>query len=183
MAESAVCGSGAAVTIEAHLTLNALPLDAARAALGRCCGARRWVEAMLARRPFASQDALLSAADEESRALAPADVLEAFSHHPEIGSNLDELRRKFRTTAALSQSEQARVAGADEATLVALRAGNQAYRERFGYLFIVCATGKSAAEMLALLQARLHNDPDNEIRVAAAEQAKIARLRLSNLSP
>jgi 2-oxo-4-hydroxy-4-carboxy-5-ureidoimidazoline decarboxylase len=167
----------------AHLTLNALGPNEARAALARCCGARRWIEAMLARRPFASMPALLSAADQESLALSPSDVLDAFSHHPEIGANLDELRQKFRSTATWSASEQARVADADEATLVALRDGNRAYRQRFGYLFIVCASGKSAAEMLALLRARLENDPETELRVAAAEQAQIARLRLEKLSP
>jgi len=138
---------------------------------------------MLARRPFASLSSLLSAADEESAALSPSDVLEAFSHHPQIGADLEELRRKFQSTAAWSASEQARVSEADEATLLALRDGNRAYRERFGYLFVVCATGKSAAEMLALLRARLEHDPEMELRVAAAEQAKIARLRLEKLSP
>jgi 2-oxo-4-hydroxy-4-carboxy-5-ureidoimidazoline decarboxylase len=167
---------------EAHAVLNALPAADARVALARCCGSRRWVEAMLARRPFASLSALLSACDEASAALAREDVLEAFSHHPEIGADLDELRKKFRTTAAWSASEQAGVSSADEATLLALRDGNRAYRERFGYLFIVCASGKSAAEMLSLLRSRLAHDPETELRVAAAEQAKIARLRLEKLA-
>jgi len=111
-----------------------------------------------------------------------ADMLEAFSHHPEIGSDLAALRQRFASTAAWSSAEQAGVAGADDATLEALRDGNVRYRERFGYVFLVCATGKSAAEMLALLQARLPHDADTELRVAAGEQAKITRLRLEKLS-
>jgi 2-oxo-4-hydroxy-4-carboxy-5-ureidoimidazoline decarboxylase len=155
-----------------HAFLNALAEDAARAALTRCCAAKHWVEAMLARRPFVSTEALLAAGDEESLTLARSDVLDAFSHHPEIGSDLEELRKRVRGTASLSESEQSRVAEADEATLMALREGNREYRERFGYLFIVCASGKSAGEMLALLRARLGNDPDT----------KIAHLRLAKLS-
>jgi 2-oxo-4-hydroxy-4-carboxy-5-ureidoimidazoline decarboxylase len=112
-----------------------------------------------------------------------ADILEAFSHHPEIGGDLDALRARFPTTAAWSTSEQSAVTDADRETLEALRDGNAAYRERFGHLFIVCATGKSAQEMLALLRARLANDPEAELRVAAAEQARITRLRLEKLTP
>jgi 2-oxo-4-hydroxy-4-carboxy-5-ureidoimidazoline decarboxylase len=111
-----------------------------------------------------------------------ADMLEAFSHHPEIGSDIASLRQRFAATAAWSSAEQAGVAGADDATLEALRDGNVRYREKFGYVFLVCATGKTAAEMLALLRARLAHDPDTELQIAAAEQAKITRLRLEKLS-
>ena len=85
-------------------------------------------------------------------------MLEAFAHHPEIGSDIASLRERFASTAAWSSAEQAGVAGADDATLEALRDGNVRYREKFGYVFLVCATGKTAAEMLALLRARLAND-------------------------
>lgn len=161
--------------------LNALTVPEAQQVLLRCCGSSRWVDAMLAARPFASPRALLEQAELAWRSLQPRDYLEAFAHHPEIGADLDELRRKFASTADLSQAEQAGAAGASEATLHALRRQNQAYRERFGYAFIVCATGKSAEQMLALLELRLLNVPEVEMGVAADEQAKITRLRLQKL--
>ncbi|MGC4088986.1 MAG: 2-oxo-4-hydroxy-4-carboxy-5-ureidoimidazoline decarboxylase [Polyangiaceae bacterium] len=168
---------------EALERLNTLPAVEAAPMLERCCGARRWVEGMLAARPFASRQALYAHAEQVWAGLAAADFLEAFAHHPEIGANLDDLRRKFQATATWSESEQSGTAGASEAVLQALRSQNQAYRARFGYSFIVCATGKSASEMLALLQERLPNPPDTELAVAAAEQAKITRLRLEKLCP
>jgi 2-oxo-4-hydroxy-4-carboxy-5-ureidoimidazoline decarboxylase len=161
--------------------LNALPEAEARQVLERCCGAPRWVEGMLRARPFASASALLSQADEVWSGLAPRDYLQAFAHHPEIGADLEQLRKKFASTATLSLGEQAGAVGASEATLIALRQGNQAYRERFGYPFIVCATGKSAPEMLALLQQRLSGPAEAELALAAGEQAKITRLRLQKI--
>jgi allantoicase len=161
--------------------LNAMPEADAHQALQRCCGSARWVEAMLAARPFESGADLLARAERAWRALQTEDYLEAFAHHPEIGADLDELRRRFANTATLAETEQAGALGADEATLKALRAQNAAYRARFGYVFIVCASGKSAREMLGLLEARLHNPPELELGVAAAEQAKITRLRLERI--
>lgn len=163
--------------------LNALPAHEARAVLERCCGAARWVEGMEKLRPFASTSELLERAETVWRGLEAPDFLEAFAHHPEIGQNLDELRRKFAATAQLALGEQAGAVGASEATLEALRSQNRAYRERFGYSFIVCATGKTASEMLGLLEGRLHNAPEAELGIAAAEQAKITRLRLEKLTP
>jgi 2-oxo-4-hydroxy-4-carboxy-5-ureidoimidazoline decarboxylase len=160
--------------------LNALPPDDARATLLRCCGSRRWADAMLAHRPFASSDDLLRAADEVWAGLDRADWLEAFAAHPRIG-DLEGLKKKFAATAAWSAGEQAGVAGADEEVLRELAAGNRQYEERFGHIFIVCATGKTAAEMLHLLRDRMPNSPEEELRVAAAEQAKITRLRLEKL--
>jgi 2-oxo-4-hydroxy-4-carboxy-5-ureidoimidazoline decarboxylase len=161
--------------------LNTLSREEAKEALKRCCGATRWVEAMLARMPFASHTAMYAAAVEIWAQLGADDYREAFSHHPEIGANLDELRRKFAKTAEWSRAEQSSALGASEATLHALRDGNRAYRERFGFSFIVCATGKSAEEMLALLQTRLKHAPDLELDIAATEQAKITHLRLEKL--
>ncbi len=161
--------------------LNALSREAASLALTRCCGATRWVQGMLARLPFGSRTAMFAAAVEIWAQLGPDDYREAFSHHPEIGSNLEELRKKFGETADWSEAEQSAARSASEATLLALQAGNQAYRERFGFSFIVCATGKSADEMLALLQARLKHAPELEIGIAATEQAKITHLRLEKL--
>jgi 2-oxo-4-hydroxy-4-carboxy-5-ureidoimidazoline decarboxylase len=160
--------------------LNALPPDEARATLLRCCGSRRWADAMTARRPFASQPELLAAAAEIWNGLGRDDWLEAFAAHPRIG-DVEALRKKFASTAAWCAGEQARVAGAAEEVSQALAEGNRRYEDRFGYIFIVCATGKTAAEMLDLLRERLPNDPAHELTVAAAEQAKIIRLRLEKL--
>jgi 2-oxo-4-hydroxy-4-carboxy-5-ureidoimidazoline decarboxylase len=167
--------------VSAASKLDAATQDEAAAALRRCCGAERWVAGMLARRPFGDDAALHAAAEEVWAACGEADVREALTHHPEIGADLDALRERFAATATWSAREQAGVSAADEATLVALRDGNVRYRERFGHIFVVCATGKSAAEILALLQARLPNDPATELRIAAAEQGKITRLRLEKL--
>lgn len=137
---------------------------------------------MLQARPFATPQALLSEADRVWSALEARDYLEAFSHHPQIGADLAELQKKFAITAAWSASEQSGAATANVETLRALRDENRDYLARFGFIFIVCATGKSAEEMLALLRERLPNDPDTELQIAAAEQAKITRLRLEKLS-
>jgi 2-oxo-4-hydroxy-4-carboxy-5-ureidoimidazoline decarboxylase len=154
--------------------INALSPDEARDAFTRCCGSQRWVEGMLARRPFSSADELFAAADAIWRALDPADFLEAFAHHPAIGA---------AGARGFSAREQAQVAQASAATLQELEALNRRYRERFGFVFLVCATGKSADEMLALLRARIDNPADAELRIAAGEQAKITRLRLEKLAP
>lgn len=162
--------------------LNALSEPEARELLTRCCGATRWVDAMLRARPFASAAALHAQADSIWGGLDAPDYLEAFAHHPEIGADLEELRRKFAGTAELSLGEQAGATGASEATLLALREQNRLYRERFGYSFIVCATGKTADEMLHILRNRLDNAPADELAIAAAEQAKITHLRLEKTS-
>lgn len=163
-------------------TLDALPAAALAEELGHCCGARRWVAAVAARRPFGSRAGLLEAADAADAALASEDWLEAFSHHPRIG-DVDALRLRFASAQSKtwSQGEQSGVAGADDAVLERLQSGNLAYEQRFGYLFIVCATGKSAAEMLAILESRLAGDPAAELPIAAGEQRKITRLRLHKL--
>lgn len=135
---------------------------------------------MIARRPFGSRDALLAAAREEWFALSPDDWREAFSHHPKIGDR-EALRARFPATRHLSEREQAGVSGASDDVLEALAEGNLAYEQKFGHIFIVCATGRSAEEMLAALRARLVNDVDTEIRLAAGEQAKITALRLEQL--
>jgi 2-oxo-4-hydroxy-4-carboxy-5-ureidoimidazoline decarboxylase len=151
--------------------------EQARVLLQTCCGSSRWVDRMLARRPFGRQSPLLAAAREEWFALDREDWLEAFSHHPKIGDG-DALQKRFAATRHLSEREQAGVDGASDDVLDALAAGNRAYEEKFGYIFIVCATSKSATEMLGLLRNRLGNDPAVELRIAAAEQAKITEIRL-----
>jgi len=159
---------------------NRLPQAEAREVLTQCCGSRRWVEQVAARRPVAAFDDLLVAADEAFATLEPGDWLEAFAHHPKIG-DLDALRAKFASTADWVSGEQAGVSMARETTLAALAEGNRAYEQKFGYIFIVYATGKSADEMLELLERRLPNDPEEELGVAATEQMKITHLRLHKL--
>jgi 2-oxo-4-hydroxy-4-carboxy-5-ureidoimidazoline decarboxylase len=154
--------------------------ETARALLTACCGSRRWVEAMLAHRPFRTRESLLRTAREIWLALTPADWREAFAQHPRIGGG-DARRQRFAATRHLSAQEQAGVAGAPDAVIDALAERNDVYERRFGYIFIVCATGRSAGEMLAILDDRLHNAPDDEIRVAAGEQAKITEIRLLGL--
>lgn len=163
--------------------LNALETPAAEAALRTCCGCERWAADVAAGRPYADAAALFAAADAAWQIATEAEVREAISHHPQIGADLDRLRAKFAATADWSAGEQAGIAQADEATLTALRDANLAYAERFGYIFLVCATGKSAAQMLALLRARLPNDPAEEWQIARAEQGKITRIRLEKLRP
>ena len=158
-----------AVTRKAAEYLDGLSEDAARAVLARCCSARRWVEQVLAARPFASDAELLESAERFWWALGREDWLEAFAGHPRIGA---------RTTDAAARREQAGVDGATAATRAALALGNRMYEERFGHVFLICATGKTADEMLGALRDRLGNDPITELRIAAGEQAKITRLRL-----
>ncbi len=160
--------------------LDALTKDRAREELLRCCGSSRWADGMLARRPYGAKALAFAASDAAWAATGEADWLEAFAHHPRIGGK-DALRAKFAATKSWSQGEQAAVSSADEATLDALAKGNADYEAKFGFIFIVCATGKSAAEMLALLNARLTNDRTRELRNAAAEQAKITKIRLEKL--
>jgi 2-oxo-4-hydroxy-4-carboxy-5-ureidoimidazoline decarboxylase len=136
---------------------------------------------MLALRPFGATDVLLTAARREWFALTPEDWKEAFTHHPKIGDR-EALRARFPATHLLSEREQAGMGTAPDQITEPLARGNAAYEQRFGYIFIVCATGKSAEEMLDLLTARLQNDPVTEVRIAAEEQAKITELRLKQLN-
>ena len=151
--------------------LNALSRSTAREELERCCGSDRWVAAMTDRRPFHGPDELYHAAEEEWWSLGPADWLEAFSHHPRIGER----------AAGWAKDEQAGVDAASHSTRMALATLNREYEDRFNHVFLICATGKSADEMLGEVRRRLANDPAQELRIAAAEQAKITRLRLQKL--
>jgi len=153
--------------------LNALDPDTAARELLQCCGSSRWARQMAAARPFASAEELMASADRSWGSLERADWLEAFAAHPKIGAG--------GGGGDWSAQEQAGVAGAAAATLRRFANLNRDYEARFGYIFIVCATGKSAAEMLGLLERRIGNDPEAEIRIAADEQRKITRLRLTKL--
>ena len=160
--------------------LNALPSAARADALSTCCGARHWVEALNAHFPVTDAATLYQQAHDLWYALPEADWREAFTHHPKIG-DARSLKERFASTAQWASGEQSAVRHASAEVLDALAAGNAAYEAKFGCIFIVCATGKSADEMLALLQARLPNTAEKEIRIAMGEQAKITRLRLEKL--
>lgn len=138
-----------------------------------CCGSRNWATRMLAARPFQDVSQLETAATDIWWHLAPADWLEAFSKHPKIGEK--------GNVSQWSSEEQSGMNTAAIHTAKKLAALNQTYFDKFGWIFIVCATGKSADEMLSLLEARLPNRPDDELRIAAAEQNKITLLRLRKL--
>ena len=159
---------------------NRLSTDEAMRALLRCCGSRRWAQAVASQRPFSDEAAILAAADEVWWKLDPGDWLEAFTHHPKIG-DIDSLRAKFASTKEWAAGEQAGVNVAGEDLLSGLADGNRDYERKFGYIFIVCATGKSAQEMLTLLRERLKNDAGKELRIAAGEQAKITKIRVEKL--
>jgi OHCU decarboxylase len=168
------------VLISALQQLNALTPEQAKAEFLKCCGSRAWANAMSDARPFIEVGALFHKADSIWWSLSEQDWLEACHAHPKIGEQ----------KAATAQTEQARNWSAQEQSGVhdsairtreALAAGNQEYEQRFGFIFIVCATGKTSEEMLATLNERLRNDRGTELRRAAEEQLKITRLRLEKL--
>ena len=160
--------------------LNSLPLDEAAAELLKCCGSTRWARGVASRRPFGNAEELMKVADEVWWSLNTSDWLEAFSRHPKIGERKAAAGQTERERA-WSADEQSKMDEADEAAREELARLNQVYAEKFGYIFIVCATGKRPAEMLALLRGRLDNDAGAEIEVAAEEQRRITRLRLEKL--
>ena len=161
-------------------TLNTLPRGEAEAQLRNCCAAETWVEGMLEGLPYHDQSALITQSRDLWPKLTEQDWLQAFSAHPKIG-DINSLRAKYASTRAMASGEQAGARQAPEEVLQRLKAGNDAYQEKFGFIFIVCATGKSAEEMLELLESRLTQTRAQEIATAAAEQAKITELRLEKL--
>ena len=154
--------------------INAESAEQARHWFLGFCHSQRWAQAMTDERPFADETELFAAAERCWQSVAPSDVLEAFAAHPRIGDR-QALSMKFET---LVQREQGQVSAAPEAVIDALAEANERYFEQFGYIFIVCATGKSAEQMLSLLIERLENPPEVELRVAAAEQHQITLLRI-----
>ena len=145
-----------------------------------CCGSSNWAKSMTAARPFATVESLLEKAAEIWRKLDSEDWLEAFSRHPKIGEK-KAAEKQAKQSAEWSGDEQSGVANADERVIDALAEANRLYFEKFGFIFIVCATGKTAAEMLLLCEARLKNEADVEITIAAEEQNKITQIRLGKL--
>ena len=161
-------------------TLNTLPKSEALEQFAICCGASKWVEKITAFRPFQHKTELFDLTEKIWFSLNSEDWLEAFSHHPKIG-DIDLLRKNFQKIKSWSEKEQSGIQEAGEYILKDLAESNRLYEEKFGYIFIVCATGKSAEEMLILLKVRLENDPAAELLIAAKEQNKITQLRLENL--
>lgn len=159
--------------------LNALPAEAAEAELGQCSGCSAWAHHLAAARPFASEDALFRAAEQAFDALGAEDWTQAFASHPRLGQKKSD--RQTETANTWSASEQSGVRGAEEQTKQALAELNDQYFQRHGFTFILCATGKSAAEMVEAVRARLPNSTEEERRIAAVEQRKITRLRLERL--
>jgi OHCU decarboxylase len=160
--------------------LDAMPRARAAELLRACCGSKAWVSAALDRRPFRSRDTLLRVADEVWNALDAFDWLEAFAQHPRIGESKSAVPQDERARG-WSADEQAGARDMSPGVRAGLARANAAYVKRFGYICIVCATGKSAEELLSITEARLGNDPATELGVAAEEQRRITRLRLEKL--
>ena len=154
-------------------SLNAMPGELARQRLLACCSSARWAAEVASGRPYASAGELLASSDAAVAGLAPADLEQALAGHPRIGER--------RAADARSRREQAGVLGADPATIRALAEGNEEYERRFGHIYLVCATGRNAADLLALLRERLGNDPGTEWGVVRRELGKINRIRLAGL--
>lgn len=160
--------------------LNSLSPSEAESELLKCCGSKNWARRLMSEHPFESLTQLFESADQIWWSLAPRDWLEAFHSHPKIGE------QKAAAAVAVeaqrwSEDEQSGIRDSAAATIAALAQLNREYEEKFGYIFIVCASGKTSAEMLAILRQRLRNNPEEELRLAAAEQAKITELRLKKL--
>ena len=160
---------------------NALDKEKAKQVLFDCCGSSRWAGLLSNEFPFPSEQHLVHSAtriwyDE----CDSADYREAFSQHPKIG-DVKSLEEKFRSTKHLAGAEQAGVQNAPANTIAELASGNSDFEKKFGFIFIVCATGKTAAEMLRLLQDRLRNSDEEELAVAMGEQHKITLIRLKKL--
>jgi 2-oxo-4-hydroxy-4-carboxy-5-ureidoimidazoline decarboxylase len=160
--------------------LNGLSKDAALEAFGTCCTSEAWIAGMAAARPFKDVAHTQQAALDVWAGCSESDFLQAFEGHPKIG-DVSSLRKKYANTAGLASNEQSGVNVATEQTLQALSDGNNDYDVKNGFIFIVYATGKSAAEMLDILNARLPNDRATELKNAAVEQSKITGLRINKL--
>jgi OHCU decarboxylase len=171
--------SGAAIN-GALARLNAMPQTELAEHLRECCGSTHWIEQMTARRPFASTDNLLAASDDACRVLTREDWIEAFEHHPRLGESVASVPQGARGRA-WSAKEQSSLADVGTDLRSALASANSTYEARFGYICIICASGRDSEELLAITRARLGNAPNIELRIAAEEQRKITRLRLQKL--
>lgn len=160
--------------------LNNLPIDILRNELEKCCGSSKWISEMVKAVPYSTVDSIHNHCDLSWKKCQEDDYLEAFKHHPQIG-NIQSLKEKFASTSNWASNEQKGTSDANENILQQLKSGNDAYLKKFGFIFIVCATGKSAEQMLDLLNHRLPNNRNEELQIAAAEQNNITHLRLDKL--
>ena len=160
--------------------INSYPYEKVSAELVRCCGSSIWAKKMMARRPFMNEKSLYDAAEKCWYDCSSGDWLEAFRHHPKIGDHKN-LTKQFAGTGSWASDEQKGAVMASEIVLNELAELNNVYEKRFGFIFIVYATGKSADEMLKLLNTRIQNSPEDELKVAVEEQNKITKLRLQKL--
>lgn len=160
--------------------LNNLSPEDAESELLKCCGSTLWARRMSVERPFHDLQELLTKADAVWWSLDAEDWLEAFSRHPKIGEK-ESARAQAHDALRWSEQEQGGTNSADEETRLALAEANREYERKFSHIYIICATGKTADEMLSILKERLQNDAGKELRVAAAEQRKITHLRLGKL--
>jgi len=156
---------------------NGLPPDEAVREILPCCGSRTWATRMVSKRPIQDEVSLLATSDVIWRSLGETDWLEAFRSHPRIGETCAE-NTATAQSSTWSPQEQQKAAMGDEAVKMALMWGNREYEQKFRRIFIVCATGKSASEILEILRRRLHNDEATELRQAAEEQRQIMQIRL-----
>ena len=159
---------------------NDLHREEAFAQLLRCCGAEAWAKGLNDGRPYANIDELLAKAVSIWESGTRSDWLQAFAQHPKIG-DIDSLKKRFQASKTWAENEQAEVDLADEKVLSELAEFNRQYLNRFGYIFIVFATGKTAGQMLEYLKNRIDNSPQEELKIAAGEQLKITKLRLHKL--
>ena len=156
---------------------NGLPPEEAVREILPCCGSRTWATRMVSKRPIQDEVSLLATSDVIWQSLGETDWLEAFRSHPRIGETCAE-NTATAQSSTWSAQEQQKAAIGDEALKMALTWGNREYEQKFRRIFIVCATGKSASEILEILRRRLHNDEATELRQAAEEQRQIMHLRL-----
>ena len=160
--------------------INDANTDEARLLFSQCCTASNWIEKMVKSRPYATAGKVLQQADVHWQEMGEEDYLEAFEGHPKIG-DVNSLRKKYASTKTLAAGEQSGVTTASNDVIDTLADGNRRYLEKFGFIFIVCATGKNAQEMSDLLRVRLDNTRQSELDIAAQEQRKIFRIRLKQL--
>ncbi|MCY4218395.1 MAG: 2-oxo-4-hydroxy-4-carboxy-5-ureidoimidazoline decarboxylase [Gammaproteobacteria bacterium] len=160
--------------------LNNLPSIEAKRIFEQCCTASGWVQKMIERRPFDSIQTLKLEATNIWNTMHTDDLLEAFSGHPKIG-HISSLKAKFHNTLASASKEQSGIESASDSVLEELTQYNKDYEDKFGFIFIVFASGKSAEEMLDIIKTRIHNAISKEILIAADEQLKITQLRLDRL--
>lgn len=146
----------------------------------RCCCAPNWIKYMIKARPFIDTASLLATSEKRFEQLSEQDYLAAFLGHPQIG-DLNTLHEKYANTSGTASNEQAGMSQADTKVLEEMMQLNSAYVEKFGFIFIVCASGKSALEMLTLIKNRIGNCYDTELKIAGKEQAKITTIRLEQL--